>query len=316
MNNLPDQYLNDRSSYGISSHVSQNIYEYSKLMSGWEIELNQYTHGKFMGELIIIEDNGFQLIHDKSNISLQKNGQSQYDTVITFPINKNFKFDKFYCQGNRMQNFNILISHGKSLPELIVPDHSEVITISLFSHEIEQYIQKNQFIHNKNSIILPNFSPIILEEFKLLIHNIKYKSQLPKDYLNTIKDIIIELLSNNLDKNENYHIHIHTKKRIVDQAKQIILSQSDKMPSTLEVCHELGISRRTLQYCFQEVLGVNPKTYFKIVRLNQVYRCLSQGISNVQDIAYQWGFWHLGHFSSDYKKMFGELPSVTLAHAK
>ena len=38
----------------------------------------------------------------------------------------------------------------------------------------------------------------------------------------------------------------------------------------------------------------------------------------VADIAARWGFWHMGHFSQDYKALFGETPTQTrqtaLAH--
>jgi AraC-like DNA-binding protein len=33
---------------------------------------------------------------------------------------------------------------------------------------------------------------------------------------------------------------------------------------------------------------------------------------NISSIAMGWGFTHLGRFSSDYKKLFGETPSETL----
>jgi AraC family ethanolamine operon transcriptional activator len=40
-------------------------------------------------------------------------------------------------------------------------------------------------------------------------------------------------------------------------------------------------------------------------------------LTTVQDTAARWGFWHLGHFVTDYKQMFGELPSATLrGHAR
>ncbi|MGK7938928.1 MAG: helix-turn-helix domain-containing protein [Crocosphaera sp.] len=50
-------------------------------------------------------------------------------------------------------------------------------------------------------------------------------------------------------------------------------------------------------------------------RLNGIRRALllaDPKINTVKNIAYNWGFWHLGHFSVDYKKMFGETPAQTL----
>jgi AraC family ethanolamine operon transcriptional activator len=38
--------------------------------------------------------------------------------------------------------------------------------------------------------------------------------------------------------------------------------------------------------------------------------------TGVQDVAARWGFWHLGQFSLDYKRQFGELPSATLRAAR
>jgi AraC family ethanolamine operon transcriptional activator len=55
--------------------------------------------------------------------------------------------------------------------------------------------------------------------------------------------------------------------------------------------------------------------YLRAIRLNSARRELRDGnpaIMQVQDIAARWGFWHLSHFASDYRTMFGELPSDTL----
>jgi AraC family ethanolamine operon transcriptional activator len=80
----------------------------------------------------------------------------------------------------------------------------------------------------------------------------------------------------------------------------------------LEVCRRIGASRRKLNYCFQDVLGTSPVKYLRAVRLNGVRRELRSGTAAVQDVAARWGFWHLGQFSLDYKRQFGELPSATL----
>jgi AraC-like DNA-binding protein len=55
--------------------------------------------------------------------------------------------------------------------------------------------------------------------------------------------------------------------------------------------------------------------YLKVQRLHGVRRSLKLAdpeISSVMAIANQFGFWSAGHFSRDYQKMFGELPSATI----
>jgi AraC family ethanolamine operon transcriptional activator len=80
--------------------------------------------------------------------------------------------------------------------------------------------------------------------------------------------------------------------------------------SIAELCVQLGVSRRSLQYAFQGALGLNPIAYLRAVRLNHVRRELRLGDS-VTSAATKWGFWHLSSFAHDYRVMFGELPSVT-----
>jgi AraC family ethanolamine operon transcriptional activator len=35
------------------------------------------------------------------------------------------------------------------------------------------------------------------------------------------------------------------------------------------------------------------------------------GLGSVKTVAFNWGFWHLGRFSAEYRRIFGELPSET-----
>lgn len=87
----------------------------------------------------------------------------------------------------------------------------------------------------------------------------------------------------------------------------------------LEICDRIGASPRKLNYCFRDVLGVSPARYLRAVRLNNARRDLkdpSAAANSVQDVAARWGFWHLGQFSVDYKRQFGELPSATLRAAR
>jgi len=87
-------------------------------------------------------------------------------------------------------------------------------------------------------------------------------------------------------------------------------------PLTLQILSsEIGISPRSLIYSFREFLGMGPMEYYKSNRLNAVRQCLKTANANTDTvvvIAKRWGFRHMGHFSADYRAMFGELPSETL----
>jgi transcriptional regulator GlxA family with amidase domain len=65
---------------------------------------------------------------------------------------------------------------------------------------------------------------------------------------------------------------------------------------------------------FKRYCGLSPMAYLKRYRLESVRRELlgDQSERNISAIAMGWGFTHLGRFSSDYKKLFDEMPSQTL----
>lgn len=109
------------------------------------------------------------------------------------------------------------------------------------------------------------------------------------------------------------------RKKLVDRACERMLAQPDDPPSLLEVCREVGASRRKLTDCFQEALGTSPAQYLRVVRLNGARRTLQSAdpsIGGVYDAAVRWGFWHFGEFSAAYRAQFGERPSETLRRAR
>ena len=105
------------------------------------------------------------------------------------------------------------------------------------------------------------------------------------------------------------------RQRIVASARDHALYQCYRQITVPDLCEHLHVSRRTLQYCFEDVLGISPIQYLRIVRLNGARRALCEHPASsrkVSEIAADWGFWHLGQFSSDYRKLFGKSPSESL----
>lgn len=106
------------------------------------------------------------------------------------------------------------------------------------------------------------------------------------------------------------------RRRIAMRARDYMLAHIDEPLTVARICSELRIPRRTLQYSFEDVFGLSPVRVLRALRLNGVRRALQQSplsdCMTIGDIAAQWGFWHLSHFSAVYKAQFGELPSQAL----
>ncbi|KQP37056.1 helix-turn-helix domain-containing protein [Pseudorhodoferax sp. Leaf274] len=85
------------------------------------------------------------------------------------------------------------------------------------------------------------------------------------------------------------------------------------------LCQRLHLTPRTLHNHFLGTVGTAPAEFLRSVRLNACRRKLRGGAQaplRVQDVAAQWGFFHMGRFSQAYKALFDELPSQTLRQAQ
>jgi AraC-like DNA-binding protein len=87
-------------------------------------------------------------------------------------------------------------------------------------------------------------------------------------------------------------------------------------PLTLGALSQVTRMRsRSLINAFEAITGYSPMDYLKRLRLSGVYTTLrraDRSETRIIDVAMDWGFWHMGHFTKDYRAMFGHTPSETL----
>jgi len=102
--------------------------------------------------------------------------------------------------------------------------------------------------------------------------------------------------------------------RAIQRAREYIETSADQAPSVQDVSRVAGVSRRTLNYAFRELVGVTPMRYIQATRLDGARKELQRKgpSAKIADVANTWGFWHMGQFAADYRRQFGELPSDTL----
>jgi AraC-like DNA-binding protein len=103
---------------------------------------------------------------------------------------------------------------------------------------------------------------------------------------------------------------------IMRRFRRVLEQQPDHALYVPEICAAIGVPERTLRLCCQEHLGMSPKHYLTLRRMNLARRALlasSPGKRTVTDIATSYGFWHFGRFSAVYRSLFNELPSDSLS---
>ncbi|TCK27593.1 AraC family transcriptional regulator [Pseudonocardia endophytica] len=94
------------------------------------------------------------------------------------------------------------------------------------------------------------------------------------------------------------------------------IDASPEYPWTVgELAAAAGVGIRALEDGFRRYLGETPLAYLRGVRLDLVRVELAAAGPRevaVGDVAYRWGFSHLGRFAQAYSRRFGETPSTTL----
>lgn len=125
-----------------------------------------------------------------------------------------------------------------------------------------------------------------------------------------------QLISTLVFSRPEYHKPSYRKRnRALRRAKAYLREHGEEPVTVRDLCGVTEVSERTLRYAFLEKFGVSPKSYLLAMRLNGVRRQLCHADPSsikIADVANHWGFWHMGQFAADYRRLFGELPSETL----
>ncbi|AHL33814.1 AraC family transcriptional regulator [Pseudomonas brassicacearum] len=304
----------------INRFRTADIDEHARNMGGWQVSYDQLTPGRFEGELIELRCDWMQLVRDRSNQALTKRGIA-WEGAITFSVPLSADGPVF-CSGHPIVDPSLLVARGHNLPELRTPQHLDLLGVAIeeqaLAHVLER--QGSRFritdlpkCYRLGDSTLPAELAALFDELdggEQGRESLLGYESIRRGLRDTVMLHVLELVA----PDEAPPLNPTARKRMVDRAREYALAHVDEPLSILDLCNHIGASRRKLQYCFQETLGINPVAYLRALRLNAVRRELRNGDQplGVQEVAARWGFWHLSRFSSDYRILFGETPSQTL----
>ena len=304
-------------------HVeTTSLDEHARVQGNWDLEYVQLSEGVFSGLVDNIHLPQLTLVREALNVATRQRGRLNADTY-GFAL-RDADSDDFFANGRRMSACDIMVGKGDAI-DITTPHHcvfsAMAVERSLLEPLWEGMYHKPVATWMDQHLVLET-SPVkaaMLRDKHLSV--MKRASALidRQAGLHTLLQLRDDILAEWLEAipaqvDISDLPTLKRRKQVVDLACERMMAQVDEPESLLSVCTHLGVSVRKLNYCFQDVLGISPNKYHKMLRLNGAHRDLMRPSANgsVQDIAAKWGFWHLSQFARDYKRQFKVLPSETL----
>lgn len=295
-------------------------------ITAWYQEYDQIRAGKFNGAIREIWLDYVQFFLESTSHSLRQ-------TCVVWPGAFWFGLPRFdspdaFVNSMPLNKDAIAVRPGGQDFELLTPDSYDILGVVIREDMLERHAALADKPDLMQMLRSGESFPISLERktafwkrlFRILAEACQMgdNTALSSAGCNVLAEELVtglmDLFSDGTEPVKARQSHLSYRK-VVSRARDYVLSHPDQVISVVDLCENLHVSRRTLQNCFQKVLGVCPTTYLKALRLNAVRRTLRNRESDaitVQDVAATWGFWHMSQFAADYRNMFSELPSETL----
>ncbi|MBT8295377.1 MAG: helix-turn-helix domain-containing protein [Gramella sp.] len=142
-----------------------------------------------------------------------------------------------------------------------------------------------------------NTDLIFGKEFREFCHRLR-EGQEPGSLIQRTENFLLKTL-NDSKSNSDY----------VLKAANIL--RYTEVPNIKELSSQVNISQRQLERRFKEVMGINPKKYLRILRINRVMKLLEKNVPmDLTSVAYHCGYYDQAHFIKDFKKITHLNPSV------
>lgn len=288
------------------------INDHAKMFRDWELSYDQISTGKFKSSLDSLTFNNIDIYRECFSTSIFQQGAARRDCLNIGLYIEN-KMPVIW-QGKHLDPSEIITIMGNEDLMLITPEDSICLGLCIPTHFFEEQTKeklRSGFKIQKEieAIVYLKIEACInaLLSHPMLVATERTRTQVQYD--------IIELLMQSLDHQPETVI-VSTKKatRVVNTIIEYTQNYSDQLFAISDLCAITNTSRRTLQSCFEKIIGMSPALFLKYLRLNKVRKELSnmQENTSISNIAAHFGFWHLSQFSYDYKRLFLESPSDTL----
>ena len=303
-----------------------DVDELAILLSDWSQHYQQITPGAFSGSMKHVRFEGLQLFRETTSQRIHQAGTTAPSTLtfaMPIALSEPVRWRGLMADADDM----VCIWGGQEI-DICNARHCDLLGVSVDLEEFSAYAEQageHDLLRLHGAALLKPAAQVRQAVQGFLVNTLDTvmadavplgHAQAQKALRESVHASLLALLTQH-DAFPPSFSGAHAR-QLVGQARAYLREHREEVTSVKDMCELLGVSQRTLQYAFQDVLGINPHSYFRAIRLNSVRRDLKHPAPDtaVLDVAARWGFWHPSHFSADYKRRIGELPSMTLRRAQ
>ena len=299
-------------------HTSQqNTEEVPDYTHGWDLDINEMTKQPFEVDIRAVHTFHMQLSLMRYHAAIMIDGGYPDGAVIFSCIKTN---GLIHEKNRTYRNDDMIILNDNKYFDLIVSEPCYIFTLAIEKEILERefesffnipfikvYKEQDIYLDLKQSEI---YYSLFNEQMEVLKERSPENTS-REEYAALETEILKKLFSCFLFRPKE----INYLPRYIRNGRALLEKNINATYTIADMVEDLHVSKRTIQHGFKHYLGFTPKEYQQYIRLNGI----RDTILNVKDphitlseIAVNYNYFHLGHFSTEYKKFFGESPSETL----
>lgn len=309
--------------YSLIQRLTRDADDQADSLSEWQQAYQQLSAGQFEGQMTEVQFDGIQVFRERTSQAVEESCATRPDAIaLGIPVTVE---GTGWYGGRPLSEQNIMLLVGGDNVVFRTPRALDLVAITLPREALLEHLDATEtplrhHAHHTGLWTAPPEQTRRLREFLCtLLQSLATTPEILRhgEMRDALRQAVLATTVSIFGKDEEALPRSRTivgRQNLVARAKDYMMAHIDQPITIPELCKELGVSRRTLQYCFNEVLELNPVAYIRTLRLNGVRRELkstSPVTATIQDIAARWGFWHLSRFAAEYRAHFGELPSQT-----
>ena len=314
----------------VNTRVASDADEQARNLSGWRQTYDQLTPGVFSGSVSELCLEHMTVFCETTSHALRQSCEVGSDSYwFGIPLKND---GPGLIDGHLIADDALAVMRGRDEFELVTASGYRILGVVIEDAELRTYAREVERIDFSDEVLSRQILNVgasrkvsLCDGLSMLLLTAQAGPQplsavasgnVQSCVLAMLFDLGVSLRADDLPENRSKS----DRYWIVMQVRDYILAHRDRPVAVPELCRQFHVSRRTLQYCFEETLGMTPMSYLRAIRLNGARRDLSSAQQaklprTVQSVAADWGFWHLSQFATDYRKLFGKLPSESLREA-